>query len=206
MKKYAEIEEFEYSPIRRIFNKDKIVLYKAKIISEYSIFGKKFTKDFIIPFVFTDKEVAKNFLQYNITYNIANFYFGGYGSIAYCDHVIPFFKLKINGNECYAILYQDNTYMSDNKITYHNNTYNEVIYNDGLYIFKSLMIFPEETKTNNIETWNDNVNHCDVKPLYDNRTGIKMEFKDVDEFLNFKNGIYKSIKTINTTKFELVTI
>ena len=68
------------------------------------------------------------------------------------------------------------------------------------------MIFPEEIKTNNIETWNDNVNHCDVKPLYDNRTGVKMEFKDVDEFLNFKNGIYKSIKTINTTKFELVTI
>lgn len=203
-KRYTEIEEFEYT-YKGYY--DHVHLFRAKIITESEgIFGTS-RKEFTIPFVFEDKDTAQEFLQYDVKYEVSNFYFGTHNY----NHCIPFYKLKINGNTCFAILKQNNTFNSNESVVGQwLKHYKLIKYDNDIKIFRALMTFEKGTHTNDIERWKSELGHADISYQCDERGNPKMWVK-IEDFLNYINdektpNANASIKTIGTTKYELVTL
>lgn len=202
-KRYAEIEEFEYT-YKGYY--DHAHLFRAKIITESEgIFGTS-RKEFTIPFVFENKDTAQEFLQYDVKYEVSNFYFGSHNY----SHCIPFYKLKINGYKCFAILNQYNTFNSNETVMSHLKSYRLIKYDNNIKIFRSLMLFEKGTHTNDIEIWVSELGHADIYSQCDIQ-GNSMSWSSIENFLNYKNNeknpkVNANIKTIGTTKYELIKV
>ena len=112
-RQYGQIEEFVYSceDKRKEISIPETKLYRVKLITEKSIFGMTFTSINVIPFVFKSEKIAKEFLQYDISYKmICNTYYQT-GNMTVSK--IPICEIKFNGynTSAYVVFDQKNVYV-----------------------------------------------------------------------------------------------
>ena len=175
---FAEIEEFEYNFPPAYVNSH---LFRIKITREYTIFGKTWTRVFTAPIVFKTKELAKEFLQYDIKYKLKTFYFD-----CRCNHeTYGVYQLTINGIKCYARCYIDNLifYTSfDGDISY-----NKLTYDKNVRIFRELLIIPKGTDINKVSWKGDGDDHIDLHAYYDFDRNKQYSWRTIQDMFNYFN-------------------